>query len=51
MTDINPDYASLNNKPEINGVQLIGNHTTEQLGLPTAQTASDAEIDAALGWS
>lgn len=50
MTDISPDYTSLDNKPSINGVELTGNRTTEQLGLPTAQTATNAEIDAALGW-
>lgn len=50
MTEISPDYTNLDNKPSINGVELSGNLTTEQLGLPTAQIATNAEIDAALGW-
>ncbi len=27
------DYTTLNNKPSINGVELVGNKTTEELGI------------------
>lgn len=50
MTDISPNYTNLDNKPQINGVELSGNKTTEQLGLPTAETATISEIDEALDW-
>lgn len=32
-TEVNKDYNKLENKPQINGVKLIGNKTTEDLGI------------------
>ena len=45
------DYAGLKNKPQINGVALVGNKTTEDLGLAskelveTLQKTIDGLID------
>ena len=45
------DYAGLKNKPQINGVELVGNKTTEELGLAskelveTLQKTIDGLID------
>ncbi len=51
MADVNPDYTKLTNKPQINGVLLVGDLTPRQLGFPEIQIATDEEIDEALGWS
>lgn len=51
MSEPNPDYNNLYNRPSINGVVLSGNHTHEELGFPDVETMTDEEIDAALGWS
>ena len=38
------NYNLLNGKPKINGVELAGNKTTDELGLVTALIGTDAEI-------
>ena len=38
------NYNLLNGKPKINGVELAGNKTTDDLGLVTALIGTDAEI-------
>lgn len=35
------DYNLLTNKPQINGVELIGNKRSEELGLPPLPTAAE----------
>lgn len=39
-TDVS-DYPSLTGKPKVNGVELIGNKTAEELGLATAEDIPD----------
>lgn len=38
------NYEQLNNKPQINGVELSGNKTTEQLGIQQTRPLSNLEI-------
>lgn len=44
---VNRDYDQLSNKPQINGVELIGNKTAEQIGInvPTAVSELDNDAD------
>lgn len=50
MANNNPGYPNLINKPMINGIELNGNVTSQQLGIPEAQAMTITEIDNALGW-
>lgn len=45
-----PDYALYTNKPQINGVELEGDKSFEDLSIDVPSPLSDAEIDAAIGW-
>lgn len=42
------DYSDLNGKPSINGVQLVGDLSLEDIGVTPV---TSEEIDAALGYS
>lgn len=42
------DYEKLDNKPRINGVELIGNKTTAQLRIPDIVPIPNAEIETLL---
>lgn len=41
---IENDYEKLENKPQINGIELSGNKTTEQLGIQQTRPLSNLEI-------
>ena len=46
VSKIEKDYNLLDNQPSINEVTLIGNKTSEELGLePTIQDLSEQDID------
>lgn len=40
------DYLGLENKPSINGVQLIGNKTNEELNIDDMNKITNSEIEA-----
>ena len=40
------DYEKLKNKPQINGVELIGDKTTRQLGIEVTDPLTNLEIEA-----
>ena len=44
----NKDYEKLINKPQINGVELIGDKTTSDLLIPEYVAITDNEIEAIL---
>ena len=46
-----PNYEDLINKPSINGHELSGSMSLQDLGIVNPQTATNSEIDEALGWS
>lgn len=41
---VNDDYETLKNKPQINGIELIGNKTGEELDLGSAVFPSDGQV-------
>lgn len=52
------DYETLNNKPQINGIELVGNKTTEELGIVDGKDGKDGATfipsvseDGILSWS
>jgi hypothetical protein len=45
MTNINMNYNNATNKPKINGVELVGNKTTEDLGIKLPTKTSELEND------
>ncbi len=42
------DYEALSNKPSINSVMLIGNKTSEDLGIDDMENITNSELEAAL---
>ena len=40
------DYEKLSKKPQINGVELIGNKTTRQLGIEVTDPLTNLELEA-----
>lgn len=44
MSGIDPDYEKLKNKPSINGTTLIGDKTTDQLGIALVGTYDNEHL-------
>lgn len=45
MGDVERDYRWVKNKPQINGVELVGNKTSEELGVQPAGEYADTPIN------
>ena len=45
MGDVERDYRWVKNKPQINGVELVGNKTSEDLGVQPAGEYPDAPLN------
>lgn len=50
MADTNPEYGELYNKPLINGVLLVGDKSSQELGFVEPETMTTEDIDNSLNW-